>query len=657
MGIGTVLLAALALANGGHADREGTVAFHGRLDAGFGAWTTTNSAAAPVDFAFTNLCGVACLRVSRHAEGDRGTFWGFTSEPFAVTGGESAYLELLVRGTYRLHLCESPWRGRCCRLSWHDEKGTEIGEEKFAVMLPGEAWKRARVNVRVPEGAVYGRVTIGAQHPKFRNRGEYLAIAEVRLVTGAAWIGGDGDGPLMDILTPSPNADLNATVRFRLVDATGVDHAKTRLAWSGEEAGARFAREGDVYACPPPAGGWKRGGVYRLTVESVDTLGNGRTEKTLFYFEEPATGGLFTLRDDGVFLRGGKPFFPLGIARVCEADANGFSLDEAVRQCKEAGFNAVSRYGLWKDFATADAWFDLVERHGLMTIADSENTRARDDDEARIRNVLHARRRSSVMIWEVADDTSNFRTGDEVRNSHHFVKALDGRALSSHVDAVWPRHAETYRQYVRTAEVFQFELYPFHSATPWNRSRALADLVASIERVRALHRETGAPEPGFIGIVQNFRGWTDWKMVPTYDEVRAMSYLAVIHGCRGLRWYAYSGMGAKDPTTEAAADDPRRWAEMTRLVKELGALARELTARDARVQPEVTVTEGPARDAFGRPSVSCLLKDVPGGFLMAANHTTNEVTVAIRGGGVDVMHAFKGGEVLLRGGCRKQSPR
>ena len=96
---------------------------------------------------------------------------------------------------------------------------------------------------------------------------------------------------------------------------------------------------------------------------------------------------------------------------------------------------------------------------------------------------------------------------------------------------------------------------------------------------------------------------------------------------------------------------------MTRLVKELGALARELTARDARVQPEVTVTEGPARDAFGRPSVSCLLKDVPGGFLMAANHTTNEVTVAIRGGGVDVMHAFKGGEVLLRGGCRKQSPR
>ena len=656
MSICVILLAALAVANGGSADQEGKVAFKSRFNDGFGTWVTTNNAAAPVDFVFTNIDNMACLRVSKHSEKDRGTRWGFTSESFAVDGGAPAYLELAVRGNYRLHVSESPWRGTSCRFFWYDGDGKEVGDEKFAVKLPGEVWKWARVNIRIPDNAVRGTVTIGAQHPQFRKPGEYFAIAALRFVTNATWRGGDGEGPYLDVLTPSPNEDLRTTIRFRLTDETGVDHSKTRIVFDGKDAGGLFAREGDVYSCPAPAGGWKKFGVYRLKVNACDTLGNTRTEETLFYFDAPVKDGVFSLRDDGMFLWDGKPFFPLGIAGLRPTKANGKSLEAAVRQCKEAGFNNVSRYGLWSDRETADAWFDLVEKYGLLTVTDTEATRARDDDESRIENVRRSRNRSCVFVWEVADDTSNFRSGDEVRASHRFVRAIDNHALTGHADAVWPWHADTYRPYVRSADVFQFELYPFHSDSPWNRSRSLAVLVDSIERVKRTHRETGTAYAGFIGIIQDFIGWSDWKMMPSYEEVRAMSYLAVIHGCRGLRWYAYSGEGSRDPLTRAASDDPKTWAELSCLVHELGGREAVLTARDARVQPEVRISEGPEKDAFGYDAVTCLFKDVPGGFLIAVNHTTNALTASFCGGGVDVTHVFKGNEVFLCDGQGKVVP-
>ena len=68
----------------------------------------------------------------------------------------------------------------------------------------------------------------------------------------------------------------------------------------------------------------------------------------------------------------------------------------------------------------------------------------------------------------------------------------------------------------------------------------------------------GSPVKTIWAIIQHFDGW-GWKRFPTFDELRAMSYLSIIHGAHGITWYTYGGYNKNHGVTST----PEHWKEIT----------------------------------------------------------------------------------------------
>jgi hypothetical protein len=68
---------------------------------------------------------------------------------------------------------------------------------------------------------------------------------------------------------------------------------------------------------------------------------------------------------------------------------------------------------------------------------------------------------------------------------------------------------------------------------------------------------------------------------PTYEELRAMSWMAIIEGARGLFYWSFGARGlgwVKDP-----AQRERHWRDLVAVTKEIKELERVLLAPDAAV--------------------------------------------------------------------------
>jgi hypothetical protein len=86
---------------------------------------------------------------------------------------------------------------------------------------------------------------------------------------------------------------------------------------------------------------------------------------------------------------------------------------------------------------------------------------------------------------------------------------------------------------------------------------------------------------------------------PTYDEIRAMSWMAIIDGAQGLFYWSFGNKGlawVKDP-----AERERRWQDLVRVTREIKALEPVLLASDtALVAPDAN--GGPVRTLGKRTS-------------------------------------------------------
>ncbi len=79
-----------------------------------------------------------------------------------------------------------------------------------------------------------------------------------------------------------------------------------------------------------------------------------------------------------------------------------------------------------------------------------------------------------------------------------------------------------------------------------------------------------------IGMPQVFGGWPIAHRVPTYDEVRGLTYLAVIHGAKGIIYRDFSSLRPFFDQSDALWDIrkiPELWSDIPVLNRELRALA------------------------------------------------------------------------------------
>ena len=94
--------------------------------------------------------------------------------------------------------------------------------------------------------------------------------------------------------------------------------------------------------------------------------------------------------------------------------------------------------------------------------------------------------------------------------------------------------------------------------------------------------------------------------MPTRDELRAMSYLAVIHGSHGIFWYRYAGYHDTPNAQRGYSDE--QWKIFSGISLEFRALYDMYCTLPIPQTQKASVVSGPAKDGLGYDSINTLLK-------------------------------------------------
>ena len=465
-----------------------------------------------------------------------------------------------------------------------------------------------------------------ARHIQYRVllRSNGDATPTLREVRGGGWtdrewtLTGDVRPPRVRRVSPSPTRDADETLRIQAQDAASAvlwDSLKVRV--DGADRTAAFTREGDVVSLAAPSGGWAQG-LHTAEVCVVDFHGNRAKSTKMFYVGETPTTPKVTLRDDGMTLIDGKPFFPIGMYAVCKRDFNGNSFDAAFKGLKAAGFNLAHTYGdsYDPDFLAAAAKYDFklwVE--------------ARFPDR---RLIEVGRHNPSIIAWYLGDDTSDHILPELEADYDEAVKAVDPTRLTVQADPILGPGGTVsrYADYVTATDGLLPEIYPVrNSEGDPTDTTCVAETIREVKQFYEDVRMRGDGRPRTCwAILQYFSGWENWKHFPSRDQLFATTFAAVIHGAHGVTWYTYGGFDKNEGVTST----PERWRNICDLATRLSELSPVLAERTPPQPDAPTVIAGPKTDPFGAPSVTCLLKRHAGkGYLLAVNAAAEPVSAKL----------------------------
>ena len=588
-------------------------------------------------------------RVSESTRSTRDTSWGFQSASFQVTPGKEYVVCLGLSGMLPTAMSVKPG----ARIEWLASDGNPVkvvdalGNDvdasspvEFPLRKSDCGLSRTVTKGIVPPFAVRARIFFGLDHPDLEFR-EYVVVEEVAYhehTMGKTWRFSDVEPPELQMLTPSPTADIHVPIRFRLHDATGVDVERVSCTINGRLLQAHeLKREGsDVFVyCPSVP--WDDDSVVQVKVDCADVNGYAASEWGFVAITgSSARHAKWSVRDDGMILRDGNPFFPLGLTSVHSAPWCEGSLDQGLSDLKSNGVNFVHTYMVRgrKNHAQSAHYEELVaaaEKHGVVFMAEpAMRSAAWDIRSAMIaRNTLFGRSSSAQGCWGIGDDTSTLQSPRDLKRMHRFCKAVDPWLLTVSVDAVCAPTQQS--PYVPFADVLVLEDYPIRKDTP--QDDEMATFAEVIDNGWEAIRLSGARNRSVWSMPQSFKGWRSWHRYPTKDELRCMMYLSLACRARGIVAYtSYAYNGNVGPLNSASYK-----ADFYAVLRELVALMPSLTLRDAIKQPVVTVVDGPMKNVRGGDTVRCLLKS--DGLLIVANSSHESVKVSI---------ALPSGESLTR---------
>ena len=398
--------------------------------------------------------------------------------------------------------------------------------------------------------------------------------------------------------------------------------AYIRIGWDhpnigpGEEvAFADLSFEG-----PPAQAPWIPN-LHQITVDASDLCGNALSDEMWLLIREPRTRGIVTLRDDGVTLIDGQPFFPIGIYAVWKREHNQQSFDRAFQELKEAGFNTAHTYNSARTPEFRE-FLDAATRHGFKLFISARGGANTRDPASVLLDVVADEAEPALLAWYLADDTASHIGPEELRRIHQAVRDIDPAHITVQADPVGSPENSRYADYVESTDGFLPELYPIRGDGPDQVPLIIRDM----KTIAADLKRAGTTRKAIWAIVQVFEGW-GWPRYPTDAEVRAMTYLSLIHGATGMTYYTYGGHGKN----HGATHDPRVWANLKRVAGELAQLQNVLVERDPGVKVACEVVAGPARDALGYPSISTMVRRHSGfTYLFTASSSAENVKARFR---------------------------
>ncbi len=429
---------------------------------------------------------------------------------------------------------------------------------------------------------------------------------------------GDVRPPRVRRISASPTRNVREPFLISVADAESVVRwGSLKISVDGADRTAEAIRNGDAITLAPPPAGWAQG-LHTAEVCVADFHGNKVVSRKMFYLGDAPTTPKVTLRDDGVTLIDGKPFFPIGLYAVCKREFNGNSFDTAFKGLKEAGFNLAHTYGNSYD----PGFLEAADKYGIRLWVS-----ARFPD----RKLMEiGRHNPNIIAWYLGDDTSTHIRPEEETDYDEAVKAVDPTRITVQADPIFTSNSagSRYADYVTATDGFMPEIYPVRKEAGDATDRiCVADVVRDMKRVHEDVRQHGDGKPRTCwAIIQYFKGWSGWRHFPSREQLFAMTFAAVVHGAHGMTWYTYGGFGANEGVTSS----PERWRNICELAGRLSELSPVLVSRTPPQPSAPKVISGPTTDFHGNPSVTCLLKREGGfSYLFAVNATCEPVAAEL----------------------------
>lgn len=329
---------------------------------------------------------------------------------------------------------------------------------------------------------------------------------------------------------------------------------------------------------------------------------------------------------DNVLVLNGKRTFPLGIydtsgysnlpsayepriGKIAEAPINlylNYWLGAAPVSSLNALMITLQKYGMTY-LHTVNSWYPSHPNWPGSTPCRGQPADALGQDAFTACMAAQLGPNPALAGWYTADE----RTADEaprVFDQYTMLRANDADGVTF-VAQNAPHELERWRDVVDVVGVDPYPIVnvPEGALSPLER---LTDWVeqaqASVERSRPVW-----------AVIQFFRFGSNGHW-PTYDELRAMSYMAIVAGAKGLFYWSFGAGGLAYVTDPVLKEE--YWLRLVRLTREIKALEPALLSPDAPELLEAHAPEG---------AIRVLAKQVGNTrYLIAVNNTPQRLTAS-----------------------------
>ena len=305
----------------------------------------------------------------------------------------------------------------------------------------------------------------------------------------------------------------------------------------------------------------QRGKVDTVRVEVVKRIPKSNEVKI-----DHASGGLIV---DGL------PFFPFGF--YCYSPVQPTLAEEEVVK----GFNMMSPYQRIdrknrkerKRYMDRCAELGMKVHYNLLSVAggggvDSDHFNQMGDEEKRQlleQEVKAFRDHPALLAWYISDEPVGQNVPvEELIETYQLIKALDPYHPITIV-FMTPRRAKNYE---KVFDIVMADPYPIPNESVMEVGSVTCDLKSDFN----------ISKPVWI-VPQAFGGNEWWPREPTAQEMRAMTYLAVIHGATGIQYFIRHGLSGFPKSTIA-------WGECGAMAREIAELTPFLLSSES--SPAVT---------------------------------------------------------------------
>ncbi|MEG4806455.1 hypothetical protein QUA82_01245 [Microcoleus sp. F8-D3] len=273
----------------------------------------------------------------------------------------------------------------------------------------------------------------------------------------------------------------------------------------------------------------------------------------------PATIPRVEVRADGTAMVKGKPFFPFGFYHVSWQSTADVRIND-LREIAAAGFNIIhASFKRFEKFEEYEKFLDEAERIGIYVLTEFELVPTVDP----IQVVNKFKNKSAIFGWSIADDVDSNKDGftvNQILDLHCKFKTAD----PAHITYISGSKENKISNFINTADAVGVQAYPVGLKLP----------LTSVKYIISIARDAAPKNRLIIGNLQSFRWYGEGAEIPTFDEVRNMTYQAILAGAKGIIYYTYYDR------EWSLREHPDLWMGIKSLVPEMQAISSFLLEGD-----------------------------------------------------------------------------